>query len=194
MKNLDAYIEFIQEIELLKGVLRTAWQSCGRQESTAEHSWRLALLASVMSEEFPELDRERILVMCLVHDLGELYDGDISAALLVDPVKKLEDERRAVEKICSLLPLKIKEKYLNIWQEYASGSSKEALFVKMLDKAETIIQHNQGRNPVDFDYNFNLTYGSEYFQGNEMYVELRQRLDLETQKRVDASVLEDERE
>ena len=194
MKNLDAYIEFIQEIELLKGVLRTAWQSCGRQESTAEQSWRLALLASVMSEEFPELDRERILVMCLVHDLGELYDGDISAALLVDPVKKLEDERRAVEKICSLLPLKIKEKYLNIWQEYASGSSKEALFVKMLDKAETIIQHNQGRNPVDFDYNFNLTYGSEYFQGNEMYVELRQRLDLETQKRVDASVLEDERE
>ena len=183
MKGLASYLEFIQETELLKGVLRTAWQSSGRRESTAEHSWRLALLASVMLEEFPELDRSRVLVMCLIHDLGEIYEGDISAALLPDPAKKLNEELRAVRKVFSLLPADTGKKYLEIWQEYAEASTNEALFVKAMDKAETIIQHNQGKNPPDFDYEFNLTYGAEYFQGNELLAELRKRLDRETRKK-----------
>ena len=80
-ERLDRYLAFIKETELLKNVLRTAWGSAGRQESTAEHSWRLALFAALMLGEYPELDGKRVLLMCLIHDLGELYDGDISAAL-----------------------------------------------------------------------------------------------------------------
>lgn len=180
MSAVENYIGFIKEAELLKGVLRTAWQSSGRQESTGEHSWRLALFAAVMLEEFPELDSSRTLIMCLIHDLGELYEGDISAALLPDAEKKADVERKAVEKVCSLLPEKLKNKYMDIWQEYEDASSKEALFVKALDKAETIIQHNQGKNPEDFDYEFNLEYGKAYFEGNEIFGELRRKLDEET--------------
>jgi len=183
MKELVSYLEFIQETELLKGVLRTAWQSSGRQESTAEHSWRLALLASVMLAEFPELDQSRVLIMCLIHDLGEIYEGDISAALLPDPGIKLGEESRAVRKVFSLLPPEAEKRYLEIWQEYVTASTKEALFVKALDKAETIIQHNQGKNPPDFDYQFNLAYGEEYFRDDEILIELRKKLDLETRKR-----------
>ncbi len=185
MMILDSYIEFIKEAELLKGVLRTAWQSSGRQESTAEHSWRLALFASIMLEEFPELDSTRTLIMCLIHDLGEIYEGDISAALLPDADKKLEVEHRAVVEVFSLLPDKLKEKYLAIWQEYVDGVSAEALFVKAMDKAETIIQHNQGENPGVIDYEFNLAYGAEYFKGNELFIELRKRLDADTLERVE---------
>ena len=41
----ESLLCFLQEAEGLKSVERTAWTSSGRRESTAEHSWRLALLA-----------------------------------------------------------------------------------------------------------------------------------------------------
>ena len=91
--EVEAYTDFIKEAEGLKSTLRTAWTAEGRQESTAEHSWRLALFAGVMCREFPELDREKVLMMCLVHDLGERYSGDISAALRPDAGDKLNQER-----------------------------------------------------------------------------------------------------
>ncbi len=94
--EVEAYTDFIKEAEGLKSTLRTAWTAEGRQESTAEHSWRLALFAGVMCREFPELDREKILMMCLVHDLGERYSGDISAALKPDADDKLNQERADV--------------------------------------------------------------------------------------------------
>lgn len=185
MSDLEKYISFIQETELLKNVLRTSWGSSGRQESTAEHSWRLALLAGVMLEEFPELDTNKVLMMCLLHDLGEMYEGDISAATLPDSQKKYEEEHRAVKKVFSLLPPKLEEKYMSIWQQYESAQTPEALFVKALDKAETILQHNQGANPVDFDYRFNLEYGKEYFMGNELFIQLREKLDKETEVKIE---------
>ena len=94
--EVEVYTDFIKEAEGLKSTLRTAWTAEGRQESTAEHSWRLALFAGVMCREFPELDREKILMMCLVHDLGERYSGDISAALKPDADDKLNQERADV--------------------------------------------------------------------------------------------------
>ena len=65
--------------ERLKCSLRHSWTSSGRQESVAEHSWRLALLAALVSDAFPGLDRERLLLLCLFHDIGEAFTGDIPA-------------------------------------------------------------------------------------------------------------------
>ena len=62
-ERLDQYLNFIKETELLKNVLRTAWGSTGRQESTAEHSWRLALFAALLLGDYPELDGKRVLFM-----------------------------------------------------------------------------------------------------------------------------------
>lgn len=183
MSNLKKYIQFIQEAELLKSVLRTSWSSSGRRESTAEHSWRLALLAGVMLEEFPQLDAGRVLMMSLLHDLGEIYEGDISAALLPDSSKKYEEELAAVEKVFSMLPADLHDKYLSIWQEYEDAETPEARFVKCLDKAETIMQHNQGAMPEDFDYGFNLGYGRQYFEDDAIFRELREALDAGTRAR-----------
>lgn len=184
LERLDRYLKFINETELLKSVLRDAYTSTGRQESTAEHSYRLALLASLMSAEFPELDREKILMMCLVHDLGELYEGDIPAVLMPDAGEKHQIELRAVTKLFSMLPEDRAESFMALWMEYEKAESAEALFVKALDKAETILQHNRGKNPPDFDYEFNLEYGKEYFDRNEWFRELRKRLDAETNRRI----------
>lgn len=182
--RLDQYMQFIEEVERLKSVVRTAWTSTGRRESTAEHSWRLALLAFLLLGEYPELDGKKVLTMCLVHDLGELYDGDISAALQPDEEMKLKNEQQAVKKAVSLLPDRDQEIIFSIWKEYSGNESPEAHLVKALDKAETIIQHNQGVNPPDFDYEFNLQYGAAYFHEDSLMEELRARLDEETGKHV----------
>lgn len=66
-----------------------------------------------------------------------------------------------------------------------SGHYPEARFVKALDKAETIIQHSQGRNPAGFDYGFNLEYGKEYFEQDERLEALRSLIDAETRTRME---------
>ena len=151
MDFIEQYLRFIKEAERLKAVTRTAWTHDGRRESTAEHSWRLALFAGLAAGRLPGLNREKVLMMSLIHDMGELYGGDISAALCPDPQEKTDEESRAVRKAFSLLP-----------------------------ERETIIQHNQGRNPEAFDYRFNLGYGKEYFEGSGFLRELRTLLDEET--------------
>lgn len=178
--ELEKYIAFIEEAERLKSVVRTAWTSNGRRESTAEHSWRLALLAGVMKEYYPELDLSKVIMMSLIHDIGELYEGDISAALCPDKVDKFDIEFRAAKSVFGLLPEQVANQMMDLWMEYNSNTTPEAKLVKALDKAETIIQHNQGDNPEDFNYQFNLGYGLEYFKDNKMLEQLRAVIDEKT--------------
>lgn len=185
MRELDACLRFIREAEGLKSVTRTAWTAEGRRESTAEHSWRLALLALLMLDFYPELDRARVLSLCLVHDLGERYEGDMCASNLPDPQEKARAEAAAMERMCALLTPEQGSGVMDLWREYEEAATPEARLVKALDKAETILQHNQGRNPSDFDYDFNLDYGKALFQGDPILQALRAELDLETVQRME---------
>ena len=180
MEKLERYLQFMREAERLKNVLRTAYTSEGRHESTAEHSWRLALLALALAGERPGLDSERVLGMCLIHDLGEAYEGDIPAVEQTDPAAKAATERSAVDRLTALLPEAAARRIRSLWEEYEECRTPEARWVKALDKAETILQHNQGANPADFDYEFNLTYGAEWFRDDALLRRLRRLLDAET--------------
>lgn len=184
MEKMERYLRFIREAERLKNVLRTAHTSAGRHESTAEHSWRLALLAALLTGERPGLDMQRVLVMCLVHDLGEAYDGDIPAVAQAAPETKAASEYAAIERLVRLLPAEAGAGIREIWEEYEACETPEARWVKALDKAETIIQHNQGANPADFDYAFNLTYGAGYFGDDDLLRDLRRLLDDETRQHI----------
>ena len=184
MEKLERYLQFMREAERLKNVLRSARTSAGRTESTAEHTWRLALLALVLADEKPELDLQRVLAMCLVHDLGEAYEGDIPAVEQSDPAAKAAAELAAINRITPLLPDEAAARIRALWEEYEACATPEARWVKALDKAETILQHNQGANPSDFDYGFNLTYGAEWFRDDALLRELRRLLDAETARHV----------
>ena len=61
----------------LKDTTRHCYTPGGRHESVAEHSWRITLMAYWISDEFPEANLEKLLKMCLIHDLGEAFTGDI---------------------------------------------------------------------------------------------------------------------
>ena len=183
--ELINYLRFIEEIEKLKSVERTAWSSNGRKESTAEHSWRLAMFAMVLCREYPKLNQSRVLAMCLIHDLGELYEGDVAAITKPDKKQKFDDEYQAIIKAVRYLPEQQRNDLIEIWQEYNDVKTPEAQLVKALDKAETIIQHNQGLNPTDFDYEFNLSYGKEYFEVDPILEQMRLLLDDMTKSRID---------
>lgn len=184
MKNLNEYMDFMKAAESLKSVTRTAWTSEGRRESTAEHSWRLALMAAVFLEEFPQLDKYKVILMALIHDMGEIYTGDISANSVFSSKEKEEAERRDIQEVFRMLPDRHRDFYISLWEEYESGVTPEARFVKAFDKGETILQHIQGKNPEGFDYKFNLSYGKKYFQGDEKLEEIREFLDEETKEKI----------
>lgn len=186
-KNSQEYINiitFVKELERLKDATRTAWTKEGRQESVAEHSWRLALFAMALEDYFPELNSGRLLRMCLIHDLGEAYEGDVSATIEVNQEDKLIREEKALQKLLESLSEDLKTSLLALWREYNEGETKEARLAKAIDKIETIIQHNQGDNPPDFNYVFNLKYGREYALYHPVIKSIREIIDAETQSKV----------
>lgn len=183
MTDPRSLLAFINELEKLKSVKRTAWTAAGEQESTAEHSWRLAMLALIMAAEYPQLDQNKLLAMSLIHDLGEIDVGDISAAEHPDPLLKHQAEAQAVQRLTALLPAERGTSLFTLWKEYNEAVTAEARLIKALDKAETILQHNQGHNPENFDYRFNLLYGQEYFMNDPLLTEIRRLIDEETRNK-----------
>ena len=153
---------FLKEAENLKNIMRSSHTSKGRVESTAEHTWRLALLALVFEDELKYLDFSKVLKMCLVHDLGETINGDVPATEKKNHPDKDVQERNDLLLLTQSLDAPLRNTILGLWEEYEAGLTQEAVAVKALDKLETILQHNQGINPDDFDYEFNLSYGEKY--------------------------------
>lgn len=175
-------LEFLRLVERLKDTLRTSRTSSGRQESVAEHTWRLCLMFSLFRNEFPEIDFDRAIRMCIVHDMGEIVAGDIPATFQKHGDSKSHQERQDLESILVSLPAILRGEILELWDEYEAAATPEAKLVKAFDKLETIIQHNQGMNAPDFDYEFNLTYGSKFTTGHPLLAEIREILDQETKR------------
>lgn len=181
-QSLAGALEFLRSAEQLKDVTRTAWTSAGNRETVAAHTWRLSLMAMVFAPSFPDVDAARLLKMCVIHDLGEAIGGDISATR--QPLEgKGEAERRDLLQLLEPLPAKVQEEIVALWDDYELALSPEAKLAKALDKLETIMQHNQGANPPDFDYAFNLGYGRSYTGDHPLIVAIRRILDDETRDR-----------
>ena len=177
--KLKNHLNFIQSCEQLKNTLRTAYTSKGRQESTAEHTWRLCLMAMLLEPELGEIDFSKLLKICIIHDLGEAIHGDIPAINQQGSQPKADQERLDLKKLLEPLEQIQQAYFLSLWDEYNQASSLEAKLVKGLDKLETLIQHNQGISDK-IDYEFNLSYGQQYTDNHPLFVELRNLIDQET--------------
>lgn len=182
--ELAGIIEFLRAAEGLKTAARSGWTSAGHQESVAEHSWRLCLMALVLHPAFPEVDFGRLIRICIIHDLGETIGGDIPAPEQAKlGAGKAADERRDLLRLLEPLPTATRDEIAALWDEYEAARTPEAKLAKALDKLETILQHTQGKNPADFDYRFNLGYGRKFTGDHPLIVELRAMLDAETERR-----------
>jgi putative hydrolase of HD superfamily len=182
-EDLHGLLAFLRHAERLKTVTRTCWTSEGKQESTAEHTWRLCLFALSLRPWFPELDFGRVLGIAVVHDLGEAINGDISAVQQAGEPPKVEQERRDLLTLLAPAPDSVRQALAALWEDYNAAATPEAKFVKAIDKLETILQHNQGLNPPGFDYAFNLPYGRAYTSAPPIIAQLRAAIDADTRDR-----------
>ncbi|MBB4039061.1 putative hydrolase of HD superfamily [Microvirga flocculans] len=176
-------LAFLREAERLKDVLRSGHTSSGRRESVAEHTWRLCLMALVFADELGGIDMAKLLKLCIVHDLGEAIGGDIPAVMQDGKTDKTAQERADLIILTQALDPARRAEILGLWEEYEAASSPEAVLAKGLDKLETILQHNQGKNPADFDYAFNLAYGRRQTSAHAFLAQVRDILDEETRAR-----------
>lgn len=154
-------IETMELAERLKNNTRHSWTSTGRHESVAEHSWRLCLFAYFMKDEFPEADMDKVIRMCMVHDMGEAFTGDIPSFH-----KTKEDEEkecRIVYEWVDSLPAPFNQELRELFEEMDALESLEARIYKALDKMEVLLQHNQAdlSTWLPLEYELNLTYGTE---------------------------------
>jgi putative hydrolase of HD superfamily len=183
--DLDGILTFLRSAERLKTMTRSGWTSAGEPESVAEHTWRLCLMAMLLYGRSPEIDLARLLRMCLVHDLGEAIRGDVPAPAQAGAGAKSAEERADLVELTAPLPPALREEIVALWDEYEAAETREARVAKGLDKLETILQHTQGRNPADFDYEFNLGYGRRYTGADPLLAALRDRLDEATRRRAE---------
>lgn len=187
--EIAGVLDFLRAAEQLKRTHRSGFTSAGDPESVAEHSWRLCLMALVMRPAFPDVDFARLVKICIIHDLGEALHGDVPApeqarrAASGDAAGKSGDERRDLVTLVEPLPPAMRDEIIALWDEYEAASTPEAQLAKALDKLETIMQHNQGKNPADFDYRFNLDYGRRHTAAIPLIARVREILDQETETR-----------
>ncbi len=186
-EELEGVLSFLKGAEQLKNTLRSARTSEGRQESTAEHTWRLCLMVMVFADQYPDISALKLMKMCIIHDLGEAVSGDIPAVEQVEGVDKNVAERADLLLLLDPLPKKLQSEILALWDEYEAASTPEAKLAKAFDKIETLLQHTQGQNPADFDYEFNLSYGKAYTDQDGLTAALRAMVDEQTRLLADES-------
>ncbi|HIW92956.1 MAG TPA: HD domain-containing protein [Candidatus Flavonifractor merdipullorum] len=152
---------FLHKLEKLKCNTRHSWTSTGRHESVAEHSWRLGMMALLLRENFPELDMDKVVEMCLLHDIGEAVTGDIPSFEKTD--RDCAVENTAIDGLLSTLQEPEQSRFQALFAEMEALETPEARLYKALDRLEAVIQHNEA--PLDtwleLEYTLNQTYGVE---------------------------------
>jgi len=151
MNRLDRQLEFVQEADRLKGVLRhTRLTAPPRRENSAEHSWHLALMAVALAEHAPPgTDIGKVITMVLLHDLVEIDAGDLSVhAPAEEQAHQHAAELAAADRIFALLPADQATRLRAIWDEFEERRSVEARFARALDRLQPILLDVRAGGPA----------------------------------------------
>ncbi len=183
----EKLLEIIHTTEKLKDTMRHCYTSQGRRESVAEHSWRIALMTYFVRDEFPEADMDKVIRMCLIHDLGEIFTGDIPTFLKTDADEQKE-EALLTEWVRSL-PEPYAEEMEALYREMEEQQTVEARVYKAMDSLEAVIQHNESdiSTWVDNEYELQMTYGNNRVGFSEYLTELREVIRQESADKIEAS-------
>ena len=182
----QAFLKALHTAERLKDATRHCETSGGRRESVAEHSWRLALMAYWLRDDFPELDLDKVIRMCLIHDLGEAFTGDIPSFH-----KTEADEAREEQLLFAwvrTLPEPFAGEMAALYREMAQRQTPEAKLYKALDNLEAVIQHNESdlASWSENEFTLNLTYGRDKAAWSPVLLALRDAVRAETEEKIEA--------
>ena len=177
-------LQILHTVERLKDVTRHAYTSGGRHESVAEHSWRMSLMAMLLRHEFPEVDMDKVICMSLIHDLGEVFTGDIPTFLKTDAHRETEDDLLA--RWVATLPAPLCTELADLYAEMKALQTPEAKIHKALDKLEAVIQHNESDIATwePHEYQLNLTYATDTVAFSHYLTALRAAIREETEAKI----------
>lgn len=168
-----AFLDFLKVAEKLKCNTRHSYTSSGRHESVAEHSWRLTMMAYFMQDEFPEADIDKVIKMCMFHDMGEAITGDIPA--FEKTSSDSDHENHVMDELLDTLPEPYRSDLKKLFAEMEALETLEAKIYKALDKLEALIQHNEAdlSTWIPLEYDLQMTYGTEECSFSEYMKSLR---------------------
>ncbi|MBP1545125.1 MAG: HD domain-containing protein [Oscillospiraceae bacterium] len=171
-----ALLTALSTAERLKDAVRHCYTKNGRRESVAEHSWMMTLMAYFIKDEFPEADMDKVIRMCIIHDLGEAFTGDIPTF-----DKTAEDEKN--EKVLlhmwiNTLPENCRCEMTALFDEMSKRETLEAKIYKAIDSLEALIQHNISdlSTWTKMEKEFNLTYADDKTAFSEYFIKLREEI------------------
>ena len=179
------YLDVLSVVGRLKDTTRHCYTAKGRHESVAEHSFRAALMAYFLKDEFPEADMDKVIKMCLLHDLGEAFTGDIPSF-----EKTRADEKREevlLHQWVASLPEEFSREML--YEEMEALQTTEAKIYKAIDGMEAVIQHNESdiKTWLPIEYELNQTYAEDKVAFSDYLKELRRTIREDTVKKIEAA-------
>ena len=180
-------IKILKIASQLKQNTRHSWLANGRRESVAEHCWRLSIFAYFMKDEFPDVDIDKVIKMCLFHDMGEAFTGDIPSFLKSEVDE--EKESSVLNEWVKSLPSLYKDELSNIYKEIEEQKTQEAKLFKALDKLEAAISHNEAdlSTWIELEYELNPIYGKEESQFSQYTKELQNQVYNDSIEKIKAS-------
>jgi len=177
-------LEALQIAERLKDATRHCYTKNGRHESVAEHSWMMTLMAYFMKDEFPEVDMDKVVRMCIIHDLGECFTGDIPT---FDKTKAHEEnEENLLYSWVRTLPENYANEMIELYEEMAERKTIESKIYKAIDGLEALIQHNISdlSTWIPKEYELNRTYADDKVAFSEYLSELREEIRKDTMEKI----------
>ena len=183
----EEFLEILHRANNLKINTRHNWTIGERKESVADHSWRIALMAMLLSQEdeFKDVNMNKVIRMCLIHDLGEAFTGDI-------PVfeKNHNDETKEDELFfdwVNQFPQAQKDEWNTLLKEMIALETKEAKTYKSLDKLEALIAHDEAdiNTWLPLEYDLQMTYGKDIVQFSPYLTSLREAIDKMTKEKIE---------
>jgi len=177
-------LEALGIAERLKDATRHCYTKNGRHESVAEHSWMMTLIAFFLKEEFPEADMDKVIKMCIIHDLGEAFTGDIPTFEKTQEHEQTEEE--LLEAWVNTLPETIRAEMAALYEEMAKRETLEAKIYKAIDSLEALIQHNISdlSTWIPKEYELNKTYADDKVEFSEYLKALREEIRKDTMEKL----------
>ena len=180
----EQFFSFLGRVEKLKSIPRHCVTSDGVTENVAAHSWRTALMAYLLKDELPDVDIDKVIRMCLIHDLGEAVTGDIPTFEKTQEHEQTEKE--ALDGLFRELPEALYQEFTALLSEMEALQTREARVYKALDKLEAVIQHNESdiSTWLPLEYELQKTYAAESVLGFPFLERLQQQAVEDTEEKI----------
>ena len=178
-------LDILTVAERLKDATRHCYTSGGRHESVAEHCWMMTLMALLMKEEFPEADMDKVIRMCIIHDLGEAFTGDIP--VFHKTAADEEKEELLLKNWVRSLPKEKSDEMLALYAEMEARETLEAKIYKVIDGLEAVVQHNFSdiSTWLPNEYQLNQTYAQDRVGFSAYLTQLREEMRKDTLQKIE---------